>query len=392
VAASAAPLLISLPPQSNQLLDQKNLFLFLPAGNDTAVDPHWTEDTSLPTHGPMRATSILLVILLTFSLVHGQPTPSSASTEAKKPETTTVVPKISTRDAIILGIVEGLTEFLPVSSTGHLIVATTFLGLKDDRQLVDAKGELRWITPPSAKHPEGRPLSAKAAADAFNVIVQVGAIIAVVFLYWGRLWTLVQGMCGQSRSGLLLLRNIILAVIPAAVLGLALDDMIEEKLFCIEAVVGAAAVGAVLMIVVDIWMRRRRSTMPEINPADLSPAQSLMVGFMQCLAMWPGTSRSMMTIVGGYCVGLRPAQAAEFSFLVGLPTLAGAALLKGYKTGPAMIELFGWSPILIGLVVAFVVAALSIKFLIATLTRVGLTPFAIYRILLAITLPFLVKF
>jgi undecaprenyl-diphosphatase len=102
--------------------------------------------------------------------------------------------------------------------------------------------------------------------------------------------------------------------------------------------------------------------------------------------MWPGTSRSMMTIVGGYVVGLKPAQAAEFSFLLGLPTLAGAALLRGYKSGPAMLEVFGWTPVLVGILVAFVSAALAIKFLVAALTRFGLTPFAIYRLIVALAL------
>ena len=155
-------------------------------------------------------------------------------------------------------------------------------------------------------------------------------------------------------------------------------------------VIAALVVGGILMIAVDRWRKRSHwNRASGRGPAELRPGEALLVGGMQCLAMWPGTSRSMMTIVGGYCVGLKPAQAAEFSFLLGLPTLAGAALLKGIKGGPAMLEVFGWQPVVLGTVVAFVSAALAIKVLVATLTRFGLTPFAIYRILLAAALAFM---
>ena len=142
-----------------------------------------------------------------------------------------------------------------------------------------------------------------------------------------------------------------------------------------------------MMFAAERWRRRQPGTTPPRgDPADLTPKQALGIGLMQCLALWPGTSRSMVTMVGGYFTGLAPARAAEFSFLVGLPTLTGAALLKAYKSGPAMIEVFGWTPVLVGSFVAAVSAALAVKFLVSYLTRHGLGVFAIYRLLLAATL------
>jgi len=292
-------------------------------------------------------------------------------------------------ETVTLGLVEGITEFLPVSSTGHLIVANRFLGLEDERQLVDAAGQPRWIKPPSAKHPEGQPLTVKAAADAYTVIIQIGGIAAVVVLYWSQLWSLVLGVFGMDREGAKLLRNIVVGVAPAVVVWLIADDWIDRHLFSVWVVIAALVAGALLMLCVE--RRRRRSQWAQSDarkPSELRPSEALLVGALQCIAIWPGTSRSMMTIVGGYAVGLKPLQAAEFSFLLGLPTLTGAALVKSLKSGPAMLDVFGWSPVLLGILVAFVSAALAIKFLVAALTRFGLTPFAVYRIVVAIALFF----
>lgn len=336
---------------------------------------------------PMRFAGSLLAVLTVLGTACAQapvrpvdPSPAGASTVV-------TARKLTWADAVILGVVEGVTEFVPVSSTGHLIVANHLLGLEDERQLTDTAGRPRWIKPPSAKEPAGRPLTTAAAAKAYTVIIQIGGIAAVVVLYWNQLWSLALGLCGMNRNGAQLLRNVVLAVLPAALLGLTLESWIDDHLFSIEAVIGALVVGAALMYVVDRWQRRSRwSQVSTRQPHELRPSEALLVGGLQCLAMWPGTSRSMMTIVGGYCVGLKPAQAAEFSFLVGLPTLAGAALLKGAKAGPAMLEVFGWGPVVLGIFVAFVAAALAIKALVGALTRFGLTPFAVYRVLLAVAL------
>jgi undecaprenyl-diphosphatase len=335
--------------------------------------------------GPMRIAGRLIALLLALGTTCAR---SPAATEDSRlpfaPAAVVTAPQLTLPESIILGLVEGVTEFLPVSSTGHLIVANHFLGLEDERQLTDAAGRPRWIKPPSAAEPAGRPLTTKAATNTFTVIIQIGGIAAVVVLYWSQLWSLALGMCGMDRNGAKLLRNVGLAVLPAAVFGLTLENWIDANLFSIKAVIGALVVGAVLMFVVDRWQRHSRWGQANTRqPHELRPSEALLVGGMQCLAMWPGTSRSMMTIVGGYCVGLKPVQAAEFSFLVGLPTLAGAALLKGYKSGPAMLEVFGWGPVLLGIFVAFVSGALAIKVLVAALTRFGLSPFAVYRLVLA---------
>ena len=343
----------------------------------------------------MRFAGCLLATLLALGSARAQaPEPVIAAAEpiAAQPAHP-VARELSTAEAVVLGLVEGITEFLPVSSTGHLIITNHFLGLEDERQLTDSAGLPRWIKPPTAEKPEGRPLTVKAAADTFTVIIQIGGIAAVVVLYWSQLWSLALGVCGMDREGARLLRNIVIGVLPAAVFGLTLEHWIEKHLFSIWAVVFALVAGAALMFYVD--RRRRSSQWGQSNgrkPSELLPSEALLVGGLQCIAMWPGTSRSMMTIVGGYIVGLKPARAAEFSFLLGLPTLAGAALLKGVKAGPAMLEVFGWYPVLLGTFVAFVSAALAIKVLIAALTRVGLAPFAVYRIILAVVLAFVLAF
>lgn len=339
--------------------------------------------------GPVLA--LLLALTACLPSAAAQPaatTPGTPAAVAPQPDH-----ELSLTDAVVLGLVEGVTEFLPVSSTGHLIVANHFLGLEDERQLTDAAGQPRWIKPPSPEHPAGKPLTIKAAADAFTVIIQVGGIAAVVVLYWSQLWSIALGAVGMDREGTKLLRNVVIGVLPAAVIGLLADDWIDEHLFSVWAVVAALLAGSVLMFYVD--QRRRHSQWSQSNgrkPSELRPSEALLVGGLQCVAMWPGTSRSMMTIVGGYIVGLKPTQAAEFSFLLGLPTLAGAALLKGIKGGPAMIQVFGWSPVLLGTLVAFLSAALAIKILIAALTRFGLAPFAIYRIVLALALAVVMVF
>ncbi|HEX2861751.1 MAG TPA: undecaprenyl-diphosphate phosphatase, partial [Lacunisphaera sp.] len=192
---------------------------------------------------------------------------------------------------------------------------------------------------------------------------------------------------GRSSAGLRLLRNIALAFLPVAVAGLALHGLIDKYLFSIWAVIVAQVAGAILMLWAERWRDVRAGVgRAKGDAADLPPRRALGIGLAQCLALWPGTSRSMVTIVGGYLAGLSPAKAAEFSFLVGLPTLAGAALYKGIRSGPAMIEVFGWSNVLLGAAVAAVSALIAVKFLVHVISRHGLAFFAYYRIALALVL------
>ncbi len=291
--------------------------------------------------------------------------------------------ELSLRDAVVLGLVEGVTEFLPISSTGHLIIATHALRLESETPLRDASGAPLWYKPPSDRHPNGIPLTLKLAADTYIVVIQVGAIAAVALLYGSQLLGMLRGLLGQNAAGVRLLRNILLAFSPVAVAGLLLNAWIDAHLFSIGAVIAALVSGAVLMLAAERWRQQPGKTSSRKEPSDLSAKEAFGIGVMQCLALWPGTSRSMVTMVGGYFCGLSPARAAEFSFLVGLPTLAGAAVYKGAKAGPAMIAVFGWPHVLVGTLVAAVSAALAVRFLVHYLTRHGLGVFAVYRLLLA---------
>ncbi len=283
-----------------------------------------------------------------------------------------------TWQAVILGLVEGITEYLPVSSTGHLIITSNLLGLTDEKS--------------------------KSAIDAFEIVIQGGAILAVVGLYWPRFVQMLRGLLGMDNAGFKLLLNVFVAFLPAAVIGLLIKKWINEHLFYAWPVVLAFLVGGVYMIVVEA-RRSGRLGRPPYGGAgkgieDMTPLDALKIGAMQVLSMWPGTSRSMMTITGGYFTGLRPAAAAEFSFLLGVPTLLGAtvkALWDDYKESKLPVspgaephEMFyhvlGPMQVVVGLVVAAIAAALAVKWLVGFLNKNGLTPFGIYRILLAVAL------
>ncbi len=327
----------------------------------------------------MRLRSSFLLLLGLTVLTVSAP---AAETEVAKPAA-----ELSTGDAIVLGVVEGVTEFLPVSSTGHLIIASQMLGLESDVPLKDKNGNPLWYKKPSEKHPEGEPLTVKLAADTFTVVIQAGAIAAVIFLYWQPLILMLAGLLGRSSAGLRLFRNVVYAVLPAGIIGLLLHDVIDRYLFSIWAVVAAQVAGAFVIL----WAERWRTANTGVgrakgDAADLPPRKAFGIGFAQCLALWPGTSRSMVTIVGGYLAGLTPAKAAEFSFLIGLPTLGGAALLKTIKSGPAMIEVFGWSNVILGTAVAAISALIAIKFLVHIISRYGMAFFAYYRLALAVFL------
>jgi undecaprenyl-diphosphatase len=253
--------------------------------------------------------------------------------------------------AVVLGLVEGVTEYLPVSSTGHLILVESFLGL-------------------------GSPES-KVALDAFSIVIQGGAILAVLGLYWVRVLALLRGVVGRDPAGLRLLVNLIVGFLPAVAVGLPLDHWIEAKLFHPAPVVGALVVGGVFMIALSRLLPRGERSLD-----DLDWRQALVIGAMQCAALWPGTSRSMVVIAGGLLVGLRPRDAAEFSFLLGLPTLGGACGYKLLKEHEAIAQL-GISPVVLGIAVATVSAALAVRWLVEFLNRRGLEPFGWYRLGLA---------
>ena len=311
----------------------------------------------------------------------------SAAADVTPPESTEPPSQLTTRDALILGVVEGITEFLPISSTGHLIITNRALGLDGEDPMLDPAGNPIWVDPPTADDPTGRPLTLKLAADTYIVVIQIGAILAVVMVFWNSMMSIFRGLRGNDQSGLLLLRNIAVAFFPVVIVGLALDDWIDANLFSIHTVIASLVVGAFLMLGAEYWRKRRGVALDHPKtPAELSIREALQIGAMQCLALWPGMSRSMVTMVGGYFSGLAPAKAAEFAFLVGVPVLGGAAVYKGLQTGPAMLALFGWSEMLIGGVAAALSAAIAVRFLVAWLQKFGLGAFAIYRLILAAVL------
>lgn len=330
----------------------------------------------------------ILLLVLTWCGA-AEPAPGPAVIEPVSSPTS----GLSIGDAVVLGLVEGITEFLPISSTGHLIIANRALGLDANAPLRDPLGSVVWYRPPSDLHPEGEPLTLKLAADTYIIVIQLGAIAAVVLVFWHRLTGILRGLAGRHTPGLRLLRNILLAFFPVVLVGLVLDDWIEAHLFSVATVVAALVSGACLMLAAERWRRGHAATASsQKDPADLTPREAVQIGLMQCLALWPGMSRSMVTMVGGYFAGLSPARAAEFSFLVGLPVLGGAALYKGLKTGSAMMAIFGWPEMVLGGLVAALSAVLAVRFLIAYLSRYGLGIFAIYRVLLAGVLSFLYLF
>jgi undecaprenyl-diphosphatase len=340
----------------------------------------------------VRRLTLLLASLLgsaACTLAQAQETTSSSTT----PVTPTIiqaptgpVAELSVRDAIVLGVVEGITEYLPISSTGHLIIANDALHLTANEPLRDQNGEPLWYKKPSAKYPAGVPMTLKLAADSYTVVIQFGAIAAVALLYWPQFLSMIYGLFGRDSAGLRLLRNLLIAFFPAAVIGLALSHWIES-LFSVWAVVAAQVSGAILMILAELWRKKQGQRLKtNREPADLTPGNALGIGALQCLALWPGMSRSMTTIVGGYFSGLDPRRSAEFSFLLGFITLTAATVYKSLKSGAAMIAVFGWPHVLLGCVVAAITAAIAVKFLVRYLTRHGLMVFAIYRLLLAATL------
>jgi len=247
-------------------------------------------------------------------------------------------------EAVVLGVVEGLTEFLPVSSTGHLILVSDVLG---------------FVGPPG---------------KVFEVVIQLGAILAVIVLYWQRFWNVALRQRTDPGARQFVLA-ILLAFLPAAVLGVILHDFIKMYLFTPMVVAIAMMVGGVAILVIE-----RIRPVPTVNQIErFSPQLSLGIGAIQCLAMIPGMSRSGATILGGLMLGVTRRVAAEFSFFLAVPTLTGAAVYDLYKNR-ASLSADGMELIVIGFVVSFIVALLVIRWFVGFVSRHGFAPFAWYRI------------
>jgi undecaprenyl-diphosphatase len=253
--------------------------------------------------------------------------------------------------AFILGLVEGITEYLPVSSTGHLLIAQRLLGIPES-----------------------------AASNGYAIAIQAGAILAVLGLYRQRVAGMVQGVFGRDAAGLKLAICIIVAFLPAAVFGVLFDDRIEQYLFGVKPVIAAWVVGGVVILALSRWVRAHREG---LDLAHLGWQSALIIGFLQCLAMWPGTSRSLVTILGGLAVGLSMAAAVEFAFLLGVLTLTAATAYSALKEGSGMVEAYGWAALIVGFAAAWISAALAVKWMVAWLNRHGLALFAWWRFLAA---------
>jgi undecaprenyl-diphosphatase len=247
---------------------------------------------------------------------------------------------------ILLGIVEGLTEYLPVSSTGHLILATELLGFRADQ----------W--------------------EAFNVAIQPGAILAIVVLYWRTFWAVLLGLFRREAGAWRFVRNVVVACVPAIVLALAIGDHIEALLGNAIVVAWALIIGGIAILILEHIVQPRDCG----GVSNLSLRQSVLVGVAQCLAMVPGVSRSGATILGAMALGVDRRTAAEFSFFLAMPTLSGATayfLLKHHdEIRPDM-----YGNILIGAGVSFVVALVVVKLFVSYVTKHGFAPFGWYRII-----------
>jgi undecaprenyl-diphosphatase len=263
---------------------------------------------------------------------------SEAGSTVALPSLKTPLAELGTANALLLGVIEGVTEFIPISSTGHLILITSFLDLDSNRALLSSTGEPYWYRRPSGQDP-GELLTLNLAMQSYIVVIQFGAIAAVVPICWSQLMSMWRGLRGRDAPGLRLLKYVMIAFLPAAFIGLLVHDWIDENLYSVKAVIFALVAGALLMFYAERW-RRRREEFRDIT--ELGSFRAAGVGFLQCLAMWPGTSRPMMTIVGGYFAGLKPGPAAGFSFLLGFVTLTAASVFKGCQSGAFIIEVFGW--------------------------------------------------
>lgn len=251
--------------------------------------------------------------------------------------------------AILLGIVEGLTEFIPVSSTGHLILASEIFGYDADQWKV------------------------------FNIVIQLGAILAVVVQYWRTFWAVGTGLLQLKPTSIAFLRNILVAFVPSAILGVMFKPYIDIMLGSPIIVGWALVAGGIAILVIE----RIAKPGPLTGVAELPVHQALGVGILQCLAMIPGVSRSGATIMGALAMGIERRTAAEFSFFLAVPTMMGATTLELFDNRESLMQGLGpvgWSEIAVGFVVSFIVALVVIRAFVAFVSRSGFTPFAWYRI------------
>ena len=250
--------------------------------------------------------------------------------------------------AIVLGIVEGLTEFLPISSTGHQIIVADLIGFSGEREM------------------------------AFNIIIQLGAILAVMWEFRPRIISVVAGLHREPQARRFT-ANLLIAFLPAAVLGVAFADLIHHYLFNPLTVAVALVIGGVIML----WAERREHLIEVHDVDDMRWSHALKVGCAQCLAMIPGTSRSGSTIIGGMLMGLSRQAATDFSFFLAIPTLIGAGVYSLYKER-ALLSMADIPMFAVGLIFSFISAWLCVRWLLRYISTNSFVPFAWYRIVFGI--------
>jgi undecaprenyl-diphosphatase len=249
---------------------------------------------------------------------------------------------------VLLGIVEGLTEFLPVSSTGHLILASALLGYDADV----------WAT--------------------FNVVIQLGAILAVAVVYWRTFWAVLHGLMRREPGAWRFVRNVAIAFVPSALIGVAIHNQIEALLGRADVVAWALIVGGIVILAIE-----RTAKPGEVTGVAAIPLRTVVgIGLIQCISMIPGVSRSGATILGALMLGVERRTAAEFSFFLAIPTMLGATTLEIAKNHDALLSpgAVGWSQIGVGFLVSFVVAVAVIKGFVTFVGRHGFGPFGWYRV------------
>jgi undecaprenyl-diphosphatase len=263
--------------------------------------------------------------------------------------------------AFVLGLVEGLTEFAPVSSTGHMIIV-------DDTLL------------------KSKELFSPQVANTFKVVIQLGSILAAVIVFKDQFLSLLglrkQAATGEAQGPRLKLTQVIVGLLPAGVLGVLFDDYVDEHLFSVNTVLFGLVAGAALMLAAD-WFRPRKPTVQTVD--QITYKQALAIGLFQCISIWPGFSRSGSTISGGVLLGLSHRAAADFTFIMAVPIMAGASFLFLVKNWeyftPDVLPFF-----IVGFISAFLFAWICIRFFLKLINTVKLVPFALYRIALAIAI------
>jgi undecaprenyl-diphosphatase len=297
-----------------------------------------------------RARLFSFGLLVTLLLLAGRPHGAwAAGGDAHRAASTS----LHSAEAVVLGVVEGVTEFLPISSTGHLLVTSRILDL------------------PSAG-------KAGDAVKSYEIAIQFGAILAVLALYRRRVLVMAEGLLGRSVEGRRLVTSVAIAFVPAAVVGVISDKVIKDVLFGTWPVVVAWIVGGAAVIALS-----RAGKLSGANGRGLGALTSrdaMVIGLAQVLALWPGTSRSLVTIGAALLLGLSMSAAIEFSFLLGFVTLTAATGFEALTSGKTMVDTFGIAVPLLGLLVAFVAALVSIRWMIGYLQRHDLAIFGWYRI------------